>query len=292
MGMVGRTGGLVGGMNRVAISAAIGVAVAGGAFAAPYFGAHIPLPMMMSAAAALSMGAAVAVITRSTLDKPAHQTLHADLGAVRLKKLPGLIEKFPTEKGTLQLSIRPDTRIDNLEVFKNPGQYTGKDIVVSLRASTSSTFNPVELKKLFKALKDQLGFVHLLLLDNHDEFVGYLPGFFAKREFTGPGAEAAIAKYVVGVFADPADSDGLRQVYGAAKVDTISDEAKISDAIERMAGGFRILVVLAGGNHRRPIGLVNFNSLMGHTLGAQMAGHHGASAHGGGHTLGAFRPAK
>ena len=277
-------------MNKVAISAAIGIAVAGGAMAAPYAGLHVPLQTMMAAAAALSMGAATAVMTRSVLDKPRHDTLHADAGSIRLKKLPGLITKFPVEKGTLQISMRPDTKVDLLEVVKHPASYAGKDIVVSLRAANTSTFNPVELKKLFRALRDQMGFVHLILLDSHDEFVGYIPGFYAKRDFTGAGAETAIAKYVVDVFADPNNSANLRLIDGAGKTDTISNEAKVAEAVERVTGGFRTLVVLEGGNHRKPIGLVNFNSLMGHTIGAQMTSSHGGPH--AGHAIGAFRPVK
>ncbi len=281
-------------MNKVAISAAIGVAVGGGAMAAPYFGAHIPLPTMMAAAAALSMGAAMAVLTRSVLDKPVHHTLHANLSAVRLKKLHGLIEKFPEGGKVLSLSIRPETKAETLDVVKRPGQYAKQDIVLALRASGSTSFNPFELKKLFLALRDQMGFVHLILRDKHDEFVGYIPGFSAKREFTGPGAEGAIARYIVEVFADPSLSANLRLIGGASKTDTISDEDRVSQAIERMTGGFLTLVVLDGGNHRLPIGLLNFNSLMGHTVGAQI-GHHGdghAGAHHAGHSLGAFRPTK
>lgn len=277
-------------MNKAAISALIGMAVAGGAMAAAYYPpAHISLPMMMAAAAALTTGAAAAVITRAALDKPADHARQGDLGNKRLKSVTGLIDKFPTAGGALQLSIRPDTRIDSLDVVKHPAQYAGKDIVVSLRASSSSTFNPVELKKLFIALRDQLGFVHLLLLDKHDEFVGYIPGFYAKREFTGPGAEAQIAKYVVDVFADSANSANLRLIDGASRVDTISDNDKVSDAVERVTGGFRTLVVLHDGLHRKPIGLVSFNGLMGHTLGAQLSHAH---SDGMGVTIGAFRPMK
>lgn len=281
-------------MNKVAISALIGVAVGGAAAAAPYAGVHIPLPLLMEGAAALSLGAAAAVLTRSVLEKPPDHTLHADVGNIRLKRLPGLIEKFPTGSGALQLSVRPDTKAENLDVVKHPEQYTNKEIVVSLRASSSSTFNPVELRRLFTSLRDrQPGFVHLILLDKHDEFVGYIPGFFAKREFTNDGAEASIAKYVVDVFADPNNSANLSLIDGASRLDTISDDAKVSEAVEKVSGGFRTLVVLAGGLHRRPIGLVNFNSLMGHTIGAQIhhAAHDGlhAAAHG---TIGAFRPTK
>ena len=253
-------------MNRVAISAAIGVAVGGGLMAAPYYGVHIPQALLMGAATALTIGAAAAVLARSTLDAAAIKTGKEILGSTQLKKAANLISKFPDSKGYLPLSIRPDTKVDQLEVVKHPSSYTNKDILVSLKAS-SERFNPVELKRLFIALRDQPGFVHLLLLDKRDEFVGYIPGFYAKTEFSGSQAEVRIAKYVTDVFADDSNSVYLRDIGGAANVDVISDEAKVADAIEKMAGSFRNLVVLHGGKHRKPIGLVNFGNLMGQTLG-------------------------
>lgn len=253
-------------MNRVAVSALIGVFVAGGAMALPYFGIHIPQPILMAAPTALMMGAAAAVLARTTLDAAATKTGKEILGSTQLKKAANVISKFPDSKGYLSLSIRPDTKVDSLEVVKNPVNYTSKDIVVSLKAS-SDRFNPVELKRLFAALRDQPGFVHMLLLDKREEFVGYIPGFYAKREFSGAQAETLMAKYVIDIFAEPDKSVYLRDIEGAANVDVISDEAKISDAIEKMAGSFRRLVVLHGGKHRKPVGLVNFGDLMGQTLG-------------------------
>jgi len=253
-------------MKRVVISAVIGVAVGGALIAAPYFGVRIPENLMMAVAAALTMGAAAAVLARTTLDAAAVKTGKEILGSTQLKKAANVISKFPDGKGFLSLSIRPDTKIEQLEVVKNPDNYKSKDILVSLKAS-SERFNPVELKQLFKALRDQPGFVHLLLLDKHDEFVGYIPGFYAKREFSGAQAEVLIAKYVIDVFNDPANSVELRGIEGAANVDVISDEASISDAITKMAGSFKKLVVLHGGKHRKPVGLVNFGDLMGQTLG-------------------------
>jgi hypothetical protein len=245
-------------MNRVAVSALIGVVVAGGAMALPYFGIHIPQPILMAAPTALMMGAAAAVLAR--------KTGKGILGSTQLKKTANVISKFPDSKGYLSLSIRPETKADSLEVVKNPANYISKDIIVSLKAS-SDRFNPVELKRLFAALRDQPGFVHLLLLDKHEEFVGYIPGFYAKREFSGAQAETLMAKYVIDIIAEPDKSVYLRDIEGAANVDVISDEAKISDAIEKMAGSFRRLVVLRAGKHRKPVGLVNFGDLMGQTLG-------------------------
>jgi hypothetical protein len=253
-------------MNRVVVSAVIGVAVGGGLMAAPYFGVKVPQPILMGAAAALTMGAAAAVLARSTLDAAAVKTGKEILGSTQLKKAANIIAKFPDGKGYLSLSIRPDTKVDELDVVKHPANYTNKDILVSLKAS-SERFNPVELKRLFAALRDQPGFVHLLLLNKHEEYVGYIPGFYAKSAFTGAQAEVLIAKYIVDVFAEPDKSVYLREIDGAANVDTISDEASISDTITKMAGSFKKLVVLHAGKHRKPIGLVNFGDLMGQTLG-------------------------
>ncbi|MGD0143489.1 MAG: hypothetical protein ABSC92_10040 [Rhizomicrobium sp.] len=255
-------------MGKVVISAVLGIAAAGAVMAAPYAGVQISPIMMMMLAAALSVGAAVAVMTRMVADK-AGMSKKDILLSSQLKEAGQLIARFPQGGDMLSLSIKPDTLIDKLEVVDQPGKCITRDILVTLRNSGSTKFNPVELKRLFVALKDQPGFIHLILLDSHGEFVGYIPGFYAKQEFTGTNAEAQIAKYVDNVFSDDNNSVNLRQIEGAGKPDVISDEDKISDAIVKMAGGFRRLVVLRRGYHRRPIGLVNFSDLMSETLSEQ-----------------------
>ena len=256
-------------MGKVIISAALGIAAAGAVMVAPYAGVHITPAQMMMIAAALSVGAAVAVLTRTVADKAIGKSRKDLLLSSQLKEAGQLIARFPHGGDMLSLSIKPDTLIDRLEVVDNPGKCITRDIMVALKNSGSTKFNPVELKRLFMALKDQPGFIHLVLLDSHGEFVGYIPGFYAKREFTGPNAEVQIAKYVDDVFADDNNSVNLRQIEGAGKSDIISDEAKISEAIVKMAGGFRRLIVLRRGYHRRPIGLVNFSDLMSETLSEQ-----------------------
>jgi hypothetical protein len=256
-------------MGKVAISALLGIAAAGAVLAAPYAGIHIPTAMTMMIAAALSVGAAVAVLTRMVADKSAGKTRHDMLLSMQLKEANRLIARFPDAHGFLSLSIKPDTLVDKLEVVESPGKFVSREILVTLKTDRANKFNPVELKRLFLALKDQPGFVHLLLVDANNEFVGYIPGFYAKREFTGSEAETQISKYVVAVFADDTNSANLRQIEGAGKFDVVSDEAKVSEAIVKMAGGFRRLVVLRHGYHRRPIGLVDFSDLMGETLSDQ-----------------------
>jgi hypothetical protein len=255
-------------MGKVIISAVLGITAAGAVMAAVRYGLHLSPAEMMMIAAALSVGAAVAVLTGTIAGKTGKGKKNILLSS-QLKEAGHLIAKFPHGGDILALSIKPDTLIDRLEVVADPGKCITRDIMVTLKNSGSTKFNPVELKRLFVALKDQPGFIHLVLMDSHGEFVGYIPGFYAKREFSGPNAEVQIAKYVDDVFADDNNSVNLRQIEGAGKSDIISDEDKISDAIVKMAGGFRRLVVLRRGYHRRPIGLVNFSDLMSETLSDQ-----------------------
>jgi hypothetical protein len=251
-------------MNKVAISAAIGVLVAGAALAAPYAGVHIPLATMMVAAAAISLGAASAVLTNTLLAKPPKKSG----GGLMTERLAssGLILKFPKVSESLALSIRPETRPEFLDVVKNPAKYANKDIVVWLRGSGEEKFNPVLLKQIFTALSREGNFIHVILTARNEEFVGYIPASYARMRFTGPDAEVQIARYIVDVFADHANSVYLREIGGAGKIDVISDTAEVAEAMKRMAGGFKRLVVLHDGYHRKPIGILDFSDLMSGSL--------------------------
>ncbi len=232
--------------------------------AAPYAGLHIPPPMMMAAAAALSMGAASAILASSLLNKPAKKAGNG-LMSERLAT-SGLILRFPKLSESLPLSIRPETQPEHLDVVKNPSKYASKDIVVWLRGAGDAKFNPVLLKQLFVALSRESNFLHVMLTAKNDEFIGYIPASYARLRFTGADAEVQIARYIVDVFADHSNSVYLREIGGAGKIDVISDTADVSDAIKRMAGGFKRLIVLHDGYHRKPIGLVDFTDLMSGAL--------------------------
>ncbi len=251
-------------MNKVAISAAIGVVVAGAALASPYFGVHVPLATMMLAAAAISMGAASAVLTNALLTKPPKKS-GSGFMSERLAS-SGLILKFPKVSDSLALSIRPETLPEHLDVVRNPSKYASKDIVVWLRGAGDAKFNPVLLKQLFTALSREGNFIHVILTAKNDEFVGYIPASYARVRFTGADAEVQIARYIVDVFADHANSVYLREIGGAGKIDVISDTAEVAEAMKRMAGGFKRLVVLHDGYHRKPVGILDFSDLMSSTL--------------------------
>lgn len=256
-------------MNKVAISALIGIAVAGAAMAAPRFGYPIPLPTLMMAAAALSLGAAMAVLTRLAMEKAPPKSGQQLLAGTQIKKAESIYTRFPKEgDGSAPIMLRPESNVNVLDIVKNPGKYTSKEVMITLKQGGPTSFNPAELKKLFAALTQQPGFLHLLLRDEHNEFVGYIPGPAAKDRFTGSNAESNIGRYIVDVFADPTTSSYLHEVFGASRLDWIDDEKNLSDAIQRMAGGFRCLVVLDDSNRRKPLGVITYETLMGQALKA------------------------
>ncbi|MGB8366508.1 MAG: hypothetical protein ACLQUZ_12305 [Rhizomicrobium sp.] len=251
-------------MGKVVLSATIGIAATAAVMVVLYFGLRVSTATLTMIAAALSVGAAAAVLTRLVVETPAPKDNRARLLGQRLKDVKGLIDLFPKGAGTVQLSIRSETRADDLDVVKNPASYIDRDIVVTIKDG-GRTFNPVTLKKIFLALKQQPNFVHLLLVDKHDEFVGYIPSLRAKNEFTGEDAEVLISRYIVDVFADHANSVNLRVITGLGNTDTISDEDTLSKALDKMQGGFLRLVVLHGGYHRKPIGLLHSERLVSAT---------------------------
>ena len=274
-------------MQKVALSAAIGVAVAAAVLALPYAGLKVAPVTLMMVAAALSMGAAASVLARTLMDKGPAKTAKELLGSTQIKKGAGSLDnKFPDgSHGSVVITLKPDSKVELLEVIKHPQNYVTKDVMVTLRKVEGVTFNPVELKKLFGALTAQPGFTHLLLRDEHNEFVGYIPGGAAKSSFTGPNAESQIAKYIVGVFADAANSVYLHDVHGASSTDWIDDEKNVAEAFERMSGGFRCLVVLDDANRRKPLGVITYESLMGQTLKAAASNANPSSV-----SMGDFRP--
>jgi hypothetical protein len=264
-------------MGKVLVSAAAGALAALAVMAAFYFGVRLSPEILMMLAAALTIGAAVSVLTRVVLDAPADKPSREKFLAKRIRDVKGLIDFFPHSNGAVRLSIRSDSAAEDLDIVKNAQAYRDKDIVVTIKEGPK-TFNPVTLRKIFQALREQANFLHLILRNKQDEYVGYIPAHVVKKEFTGDNAEARITEYVVNVLDDTtgedkgpdgerlyANSANLRKIGGLANTDTISDEDSLSRALDRMQGGFLRLVVLKGGYHRRPVGLLHSERLVSAT---------------------------
>lgn len=259
-------------MKKIAASALLGV-LAGLLPVAGYFallraGIQVSPTLIMVVAGAAAFGSAVAVFAQTS----ALSRLRAGQPVIMARRIDDpdlhLIRLFaPAHTGSVPLVIRPETRAEDLDTIRNPGKYKDKEILVRLRASGAEPFNSVKLKEIFIALAKEPNFRHVLLTDKRDEYVGYIPGWFARTEFASEDADTKIAHYVVAVLQDKAQSANLRQIGGAGNLDTISDGAKVAHAMERMAGGYKTLVVLDRGYHRKPIGVISFDDLIARTLG-------------------------
>jgi len=251
-------------MKKVAISCAIGViaglALAGAYFAAPYAGVSVAPATLMIAAAIVAFGSSVAILTLSALSKP--EKKDDKRPTKRLSELAdGDYAHFPTTG--VRIVLRPDSSIEELDVVRHPSGYTDKNIFLIIKKSSGkSVFNPVILKRLFEKLSGFGSFTHVLLVNEHDEYIGYIPAGYVRRELlSAEDTESLIVKYIVNVLANPRGSDVLRQISGqisGLSVDEcISDNETVSAALKKVTGGlFRGLVVFKDTRNRKPIGVI------------------------------------
>jgi hypothetical protein len=231
-------------------------------FGAPYAGHPISAMTMTLAAAVSAFGASVALLTltamtRAEKKKPAATTKLRDLPA-------NAFEHFPV--GGVRIVVKPDTAVSDFGVVRHPGDYEGRDVFVTIKKSSNrSVFNPIVLKQLFLALKDFPNFVHILLVNEHDEYIGYVPAAYARAFMVGDDAETQIARYITDVLADPGYSSVLREIggfsmkkhIGLAVKDCIADDALVSEALRKMTENhLRGLVVFKDLRNRKPVGVL------------------------------------
>ena len=145
-----------------------------------------------------------------------------------------------------------------LDVYRHPETYADKSILVTLKKSSGkSVFNPVVLRQLFTALKTFAKFDHILLMNEHDELVGYIPALRARTDFIGNNGESAITKYIINVLAEPATSSILRDIGGLSTDEMISDNDTIARAVELTWDGLkRGLVICKGRRNRKPVSII------------------------------------
>ena len=245
-------------MNKVAISCAIGagagLALAGAYVGAPYAGVTLTPPAVMVFAAVVAFGSSIALLTMFAFAKPEKKKAPStrrlrDLGADDFAH-------FPTAGA--RIVVRPDSAIEELDVVRKPSAYTKKDIFLTIRKSSGKTvFNPILLKRLFVALKDFESFIHILLVNEHDEYIGYIPAAYARAFLIGSDAETRIVKYIVDVLANPGYSVVLREINGLAMKECISDDDLVSSAQRRVTEDhLRGLVVFKDKRNRKPLGVI------------------------------------
>lgn len=257
-------------MNKVAISALVGLTAAlllwGAYIGAPYVGIRLSPELLIAIAAVVAFGSSVAILTFSALSKPEKKK------PKRSRQLNDLATEdyahFPA--GGLKITLRADTVIDELDVIRNPKNYDKKDIFLTVKKSPGKqVLNPILVKRLFVALKDFENFLHILLVNEHDEYVGYIPAAYVRWNMVGDDAETKIVKYIVEVLAEPvAKSIRLREINGLSMDETVFDNETVSAALRKVSDGlFRGLVVFKNKRNRKPSGVIYEEDLIKLNMG-------------------------
>lgn len=252
-------------MEKVAISGAIGLGaglVLWGAYAASlYAGITVSPTTIMVMAAGLAFGSSIAIMTFVVLNRPEPASPKPWRRIANLAETDYL--HFP--RGGVRLVVRPDTVIQELDICRHPESYETKEIVLTLKKATGKAiFNPLLLAELFKKLARFGNFLHIVLVNEHDEFLGYIPAYYARTQMAGPSGEGKITKYIINVLGDPAgQSPLLREIGGLSVHETISDNELISAALKKLSEGlFRGFVVFHDKRNRKPLGVIFEDALV------------------------------
>jgi hypothetical protein len=105
------------------------------------------------------------------------------------------------------------------------------------------------------------------MVNEHDEFVAYMPAAFARLFLHSDGAEAQIVKYIVNVLANPDASTILRDIRGLSKHDTIFDHNTVIEAQRKVTEDhLHGLVVFKDKRIRKPLGVIYEEDLVKLTL--------------------------
>lgn len=189
------------------------------------YGGHIPPDLTIVGAAAVVFASAVAVFALTIMDKPAYR---GGRPALKLNEEPATEYIFPFRgENVAQIIAKPEMPLAMVlarfgETFKRASSEMTKDITVTLKASNRMPFPTITLQQLFLTLKP-FKLEHVLLLSDKDEFIGYIPGRRASKEFTGDNAAEKITKYIVNVLDKPDTCAVIREIGGAPEADTVKD---------------------------------------------------------------------
>jgi CBS domain-containing protein len=254
------------GVVAALIGVGAGLLLAAAYYAASYAGLQ-PTPVSLTLVAAIAaFCASVTLLALVALPKPKKKKTEE----IRLHDLPkDAYEHFPTE-GPRPV-IKPDTAAKDLSTVResNTPKYADQNIFVTIKKGKGA-FNPNVLKQIFIGLKGYANFIHILLVNEHDEYIGYLPAAYARLYMIGDNAETLIARYITDVLENP-DLPNLRDInttvpgdgflvkkcIGLTRHECISDDRPVSEAMKMMTEKHvRGLVVYSGHRLRKPIGVL------------------------------------
>jgi hypothetical protein len=234
---------------------------------APLLGIQVSSTAITTMAAVAAFCASVALLTFTALQHPGEKK------PAQSRKLGDLDKKafarFPT--GAVKLVLKPDSIIEEWDIVQSASareSYADKDIILFIKKSKAKQpFNPSVMKKLFGKLQLFQGFVHIVLVNEHDEFVGYIPAAYARLNLAKDGAEAVIVKYIVDVLTNPDSGIVLREIRGFSRHDTIFDHMTVRDAQRKVTDDHLYgLVVLREKRNRKPLGVIYEEDLVKLTL--------------------------
>jgi hypothetical protein len=205
------------------IGAGAGALVLGAYYALLRAGIQVRPELLVGGGAALVFAGAVAVFSLVAMDRP----------AFRSGVTPLLLNEDPATQyvfffkhpGALQITAKPDASVGEMlvrfgDAFKASSAEMTKTVVLTLKGGPKKPFATVTLQQLFGTLKP-FSLEHVILTNDKDELIGYIPGKRAAVEFTGDKAVAQIDKYLVQVLVDPEKCAVLRELGGVTRDDTI-----------------------------------------------------------------------
>lgn len=216
-------------MKKKLQAAAIGIGAGGllfcGFIGAWQHGIRIPPDFFLPSIAAFVFAATVAVFALVALERPSHSGAKATL---RLNEEPATdyIYAFAGPK-VASILARPDMTVGEMLVrhsaaMKNAPDKTDQTIALTIRSSNRKPFASITLQQLFLTLKP-FPLDHVLLMNEKNNFVGYIPGKRALKEFIGDAAVENIDKYIVKLLERPSENAVLREIGGATNDDTIKE---------------------------------------------------------------------
>jgi hypothetical protein len=216
-------------MKKRLVAALIGVGAGGLAvgayYAASQTGIHLRPEMVVAAAAVLAFASAVSVFALVAMDRPSYSGARATL-LLNEEPATGFIFSFKGPN-TAPILARPDMSVGEMlvrygDAFRNPPDQMTKAIVLTLKGSSKKPFASITLQQLFLTLKP-FHLEHVLLTNERGDFIGYIPGKRASKEFTGDKAVESIDKFIVKILENPSDSAKLREIGGANSDDTVAE---------------------------------------------------------------------
>jgi len=242
-----------------------GLLLAAAYYGAPYVGFQFTPASLTLAAAVAAFCASISLLTLTALPKAKKKKV----AELLLRDLPvEAYEHFPTD-GPRPV-LKPDTVAKEIgAVRENDSQkYADKNIFVTIKKG-KTVFNPSVLRQIFTGLKGYEKFVHVLLVNEHDEYIGYLPASYARSYMIGDHGETLIARYISDVLERP-DVLNLREInstvfdgftvkkcVGLTHHECISDDRPVSEAMKMMTENHvRGLVVYRGKSLRKPVGVL------------------------------------